>query len=85
MKLNDILYFITLEDITNCRQDMNAVVYNFSLPIERRMEMFKKEMKRITKYEFTEEELNHIAKDYHPARARELIAYIRSIIYSHHE
>lgn len=85
MILNNALYFITMEDITLTRQDMNHVVYNFSLPIEERIELFKFEMKRISKHEFTDDELRHIIEDYHPARARELISYIRSIIYSNQE
>ena len=60
MILNNALYFITMEDITLIRQDMNHVVYNFSLPIEERIELFKFEMKRISKHEFTDDELRHI-------------------------
>lgn len=80
-KLNDQMYCITAEDITNHPHAMNDVVYNFTLSPKRRIEIFVEKMKKITKHIFTKDELDTIITYDNPCNARQLIDYIRNIIY----
>ena len=81
MILRKTMYFLTAEDITRQRHDMNCVVYNYTLPIERRMEMFVNEMKKISPHVFTPDELAQIRAMDNPMSAKKLLQLIWSFIY----
>lgn len=81
MILSETMYCLTAEDITRQRHDMNCVVYNYALPIERRMKMFVDEMKKISHHVFTSDELDQIRSMDNPMSAKKLLQLIWSFIY----
>lgn len=81
MILSETMYCLTAEDITRQRHDMNYVVYNYALPIERRMGVFVNEMKKISPHVFTPDELAQIRAMDNPMSAKKLLQLICSFIY----
>lgn len=78
----DVFGFICLEDITNMREELNVVVYNFELNPSERIDEFKRVMEERFKHQFTQEELEATLK-YTPQTAVDLIKLIRKYIYGH--
>lgn len=78
----DVFGFICLEDITNMREELNVVVYNFELNPSERIDEFKRVMEERFKHQFTQEELEETLK-YTPQTAVDLIKLIRKYIYGH--
>lgn len=78
----DVFGFICLEDITNMREEMNIVVYNFELNPSERISEFKRIMEERFSHRFTQEELEATLK-YTPQTAVDLIKLIRKYIYGH--
>lgn len=53
---------ITLEDITGINEESNYVVWNYELPLERRIELFKYYMKkRYPNKKFTKKEIDALS------------------------
>lgn len=80
--IHDVLGFICLEDITNMREEMNVVVYNFELNPAERVSEFKRIMEERCSHKFTKEELD-ATLEYTPNTATELIKLIRTYIFGH--
>ena len=78
----DVFGFICLEDITNMREEMNIVVYNFELNPNERISEFKRIMEERFSHRFTQEELE-ATLSYTPQTAVDLIKLIRKYIYGH--
>ena len=78
----DVFGFICLEDITNMREELNVVVYNFELNPSERISEFKRIMEERFKHQFTQEELEETLK-YTPQTAVDLIKLIRKYICGH--
>ena len=78
----DVFGFICLEDITNMREEMNVVVYNFELNPSERISEFKRIMEERFSHRFTQEELE-ATLSYTPQTAVDLIKLIRKYIYGH--
>lgn len=78
----DVFGFICLEDITNMREEMNIVVYNFELNPSERISEFKRIMEERFSHRFTQEELE-ATLSYTPQTAFDLIKLIRKYIYGH--
>lgn len=78
----DVFGFICLEDITNMREEMNIVVYNFELNPNERISEFKRIMEERFNHQFTQEELE-ATLSYTPQTAVDLIKLIRKYIYGH--
>lgn len=78
----DVFGFICLEDITNMREEMNIVVYNFELNPSERISEFKRIMEERFSHRFTQEELE-ATLSYTPQTAVDLIKLIRKYIYGH--
>jgi len=80
--IHDVLGFICLEDITNMREEMNVVIYNFELNPAERVSEFKRIMEERYSHKFTKEELD-ATLEYTPGTAPELIKLIRTYIFGH--
>ena len=53
---------ITLEDITGINEESNYVIWNYELPLERRIELFKYYMKkRYPNKKFTKKEIDELS------------------------
>ena len=78
----DVFGFICLEDITNMREEMNVIVYNFELNPSERISEFKRIMEERFSHRFTQEELE-ATLSYTPQTAVDLIKLIRKYIYGH--
>jgi len=78
---NDMLGFITMEDITHCKEDHNYVVWNYGFPIEYRIKEFKRIMKYKFNHFFYKKEMDYIIKDDSPMRASEFIRRVRNILF----
>jgi hypothetical protein len=74
------LYFITLEDITGNHHDENDIVYNFALPLEKRMEQFLDVMEKKFDHIFSPDELE-ILSSYGQHQAHDFINKVREYIY----
>ena len=82
-KYEKVKYFITLEDITYRQYDQNHIVYNFVLPLDKRLEQFVDVMERyFPHHTFAPDELEHIAS-FKTTQPDELIQCIQEYIYGH--
>ena len=73
--------FVTIEDISGVREEMNYVVLNFNKEPEERMEEFKTLMRKRYNHEFTDEELERLSQFSNPLRAGEFIQCVRKILF----
>jgi 5-methylcytosine-specific restriction endonuclease McrBC regulatory subunit McrC len=78
---NDVLPFVTLEDITKMKKDMNYVIWNYKFPMEKRIAEFKKIMSKISSHEFGDNEIEYLAECKDPTSGSEFIRRTRKILF----
>lgn len=54
------LRFVTMEDITGEKEELNYVIYNTNLPTERRTMLFQAYMSKKYPHKFSKQELEHL-------------------------
>lgn len=73
--------FITMEDITGNNENQNIVIYNWTLPEKRRIQLFKQYMiQRFPWVHFTKKQIDTILT-FHPGCSKELIVLIKKYIH----
>lgn len=72
--------FITMEDITGNIENQNIVIYNWTLPEKRRIQLFKQYMiQRFPWAHFTKKQIDTILT-FHTEHSKELVVLIKKYI-----
>lgn len=72
--------FVTLEDVSECKEDMNYVIWNFNKTEDERIQEFVKCMKKKYSHVFTKKELDCLCECDNPMKGGLFIKRVRSLL-----